>query len=98
MTVLWQFSATEACTIEWGTDTNYGSSANVPEYGTDHQYKYNITGLTPGVKYYYKVTTGTGINTGSFTAAPAADATDVKFFMYGDTRTNASQHDQLMRA
>jgi hypothetical protein len=95
MTVLWQLSATESCSIDWGTDTSYGSSANVPEYGTDHQYRYNITNLTPGVKYYYKVTTGAGINTGSFTAAPASNATNVKLFMYGDTRSNPASHNTV---
>jgi hypothetical protein len=96
MTVLWQLSASETCSIAWGTDTSYSTgSASVPVYGTDYQYKYNITGLTPGVKYYYKVTVGAGITTGSFQAAPAANATDVKFFMYGDTRTNGNSNNSL---
>ncbi len=96
MTALWQLDAIETCSIVWGTDTTYSSgSANVPEYGTDHQYKYTITSLTPGTKYYYKITVGAGITTGSFRTAPAADATNVKFFMYGDTRTNPGQHDQV---
>jgi hypothetical protein len=90
MQVLWQLDASETCSIAWGTSTSYSSgSANVSEYGTDHQYKHTITSLTPGTKYYYKVTVGTGFATGSFRAAPAASATDVKFLMYGDTRTNA---------
>ncbi|MDD5134062.1 MAG: fibronectin type III domain-containing protein, partial [Phycisphaerae bacterium] len=90
MTVLWQLDASESCTLEWGLDTNYtAGSANVSEYGTDHQYKYTITGLTPGEKYYYKVTVGAGITTGNFLAAPDNSATNVKFLMYGDTRTNA---------
>jgi len=96
MTVLWQLSASETCSIAWGTDTSYSTgSANVPVYGTDYQYKYNITNLTPGTKYYYKVTVGAGITTGSFRAAPAASATNVKFFMYGDTRTNGGSNNSL---
>ena len=96
MTVLWQLDASETCAIVWGLDTNYSSgSANVPEYGTDHQYKYNITGLTPGSKYYYKVTVGSGITTGTFYAAPAASATSLKFLMYGDTRTNGISNNSV---
>jgi predicted phosphodiesterase len=99
MTVLWQIDVTTTCNIVWGTDTTYSlGSVNTTEYstGTDgHQHKYNITGLTPGTKYYYRVTIGSNNYTGSFYAAPAASATDLKFFMYGDTRTNGSWHNSV---
>ena len=55
MTVLWQLDSTQTCTIEWGETTSYGSSDTSSEYGGDHQHAYTITGLTPGVKYYYQV-------------------------------------------
>ena len=51
--------------------------ADTTEYGTDHQHKYNITGLTPGTKYYYRVTMGSNNWTGNFYAAPASNATNV---------------------
>lgn len=93
MMVLWQMPTTTGCTIAWGTDTTYSTgSANTTEYGTDHQHKYTITGLTPGTKYYYRVTAGPSNATGSFRTAPAADATAVKFLAYGDTRTNPADH------
>ena len=99
MTVLWQIDVTVGCTIAWGTDTSYSlGSVNTTEYstGTDgHQHKYTITGLTPGTKYYYRVIAGSKVLTGNFYAAPAADATNVKFFMYGDTRTNGSWHNSV---
>jgi hypothetical protein len=96
MTVLWQVDVTSTCNIAWGTDTSYSlGSTNTTEYGTDHQHKYNITGLTPGTKYYYRVTISGVQYTGNFYAAPAADATAVKFFMYGDTRTNGSWNDSV---
>ena len=91
MQVLWQLDYSETCSLAWGLDTNYSDgSTDVPEYGTDHQYEYTITGLTPGSKYYYKVTVGAGISTGTFMAAPANSATSLKFLMYGDTRTNVA--------
>ena len=97
MTVLWQLDATTSSSnIAWGTDTTYSlGSAATTEYGTDHQHKYNITGLTPGTKYYYRVTVSGVPFTGSFTAAPAASATNVKFFMYGDTRTYPASHNAV---
>ena len=74
MTVLWQLDVTAGCTIAWGTDTTYSTgSAGTTEYGTDHQHKYNITGLTPGTKYYYRVTAGSNNWTGNFYAAPASE-------------------------
>ena len=41
MTVLWQMTTAESCTIEWGPDTNYTTgSFTTTEYGDDHQHKY----------------------------------------------------------
>jgi hypothetical protein len=93
MTVLWQMTSTVGCTLEWGLDTSYaaGSTATT-EYGTDHQHKYTITSLTPGTKYYYRITAGTAELTGSFRSAPAADVASVKLLAYGDTRTNPTEH------
>ena len=95
MTVLWQIDAVVTCNIAWGTSTSYSTgNANTNQYG-DYQHKYNITGLTPGTRYYYRVTIGSNNYTGSFNAAPASNATSVKFFMYGDTRTNGSSHNTV---
>ncbi len=99
MMVLWQLPTTQSCTLAWGTDTSYSTgSTGTTEYGTDHQHKYTITSLTPGTKYYYRVTTPSIILTGSFRTAPAADATNVKFLAYGDTRTNAGSHAAIASA
>jgi len=95
MMVLWQLDATQDCTLEWGTDTNYGNSVTSSEYGSDHQHQYTITSLVPGAKYYYQVAVDGSYLTGSFLAAPAADAQNVKFLAYGDTRTNPDIHDAV---
>lgn len=96
MTVLWQMPSSIGCTLVWGTDTTYSTgSTSTSEYGTDHQHKYTITGLTPGTKYYYRITAGAATATGNFITAPAASATKVKFMAYGDTRTNAGSHDNV---
>ena len=99
MEVLWQLSATATSTIEWGTDTGYGTgSAQNDEYGTDHQHAYTIGGLASSTKYYYRVTTNGYAYTGSFTSAPAPGTQQLKFLAYGDTRTNPAIHDQVAAA
>ena len=96
MTVLWQLDLTAVCTLAWGLDTTYSTgSTSVSEYGTDHQYKYTITGLAPGTRYYYRITQDINTYSGSFLAAPATDATSVKFLVYGDTRTNVADHNSV---
>ncbi len=95
MMVLWQKDVTQGCAIEWGENTSYtDGSAAVPEYGSDNQHKYTITSLTPGTKYYYRIDSNDNL-TGSFYAAPANDANDVKLFAYGDTRNHADVQSQV---
>jgi hypothetical protein len=93
MTVLWQTDGTESNTVRWGTDTSYTmGEATVGVYGSDFQHKHVITGLTPGVKYYYQID---GYGTGSFYAAPASNATSVKFLAYGDSRSYPANHETV---
>jgi hypothetical protein len=99
MKVLWQLSATDSATIAWGPDTTYSSGSVVThEYGTGHQHAYVISGLAPGSKVLYKVTVGATSFRGSFRSPPPADATDLRFMAYGDTRTNPSVHDSVAGA
>jgi hypothetical protein len=91
MTVLWQvFQSPAKATIEWGTTMSYGKGpVRVRESGTgvdEHQFIYTIQGLIPGIKYYYKVSNDGFSYTGSFTAAPPSNQTNLSFFGYGDTR------------
>ena len=107
MEVLWQLDATQICTLEWGEDTNY-DIGNVqstelpavvidPEQGpVEHRHRFTIANLIPGTKYFYRVTDGDdNMYTGSFTAAPANDATKVKIFAFGDTRTRPMMMEQV---
>ncbi len=96
MTVLYQLDASSTCTLEWGTDTTYSvGNVQTTEYGTDHQHKYVIPNLVPGTKYYYRVTIGGSYYTGTFLAAPADTAQNLKFLAYGDNRTYPSDHDSV---
>ena len=93
MAVLWQTSSNETNTIRWGTDASYRlGQAAVRVYGSDFQHKYVISGLQPGTRYVYEVV---GYGSGSFRTAPEASASTLKFFAYGDTRTNVSEHEKV---
>ncbi len=63
-------------------------SESIAAFTAAEQYKYTITGLKPGTKYYYKITGATTglVGAGSFRTAPSDSATNVKFMVYGDTR------------
>lgn len=96
MTVLWQLDATSSCTLEWGTDTSYSSGGtSTSEYGSDHQHKYTITGLTPAALYYYRVNVGGSYHTGTFRSAPLDSAVNLKMLAYGDTRSYPADHDAV---
>jgi hypothetical protein len=96
MKVLWQLTATDSSTIQWGVDSTYsGGSARTGEYGADHQHTLTIDGLTPAQHYFYRVTVQGTSYGGSFHAAPEPSATRVKFLAYGDTRSHPSTHDQV---
>jgi predicted phosphodiesterase len=102
MEVLWQDNASETTnTLSWGTDTSYSlGSVMVAEYGAFNQHKYTITGLTPNTKYFYQVSDATNgvYGTGSFISGPDDSATSIRFLGMGDSRTNASAMDSVMRA
>jgi hypothetical protein len=100
MQVLWQLNSIDTCTIEWGTDTLYAlGNDQTYEYGSGHQHTYTITNLAAVTKYYYRVTVQQDIHTGSFHSAPdLLNATSIKFFAYGDTRTYPATHNQVAAA
>jgi len=96
MQVLWQLNSIDTCTIEWGTDTLYAlGNDQTYEYGSDHQHTYTITNLLPITKYYYRITVNQEVHYGTFRSAPDTNATAIKFFAYGDTRTYPYHHGQL---
>jgi len=98
MIVLWQTTATGPSTISWGIDTSYSSGIeSVSELGSDHLFRHILTGLTPGQKYYYRVGLSDRTATGSFVAAPTENG-PAALFLYGDTRTDPSEHDRVSAA
>ena len=57
--------------------------------------RFSISNLTPGTKYYYRVIVGNGESAGTFMTAPNAEAKDLKFFAFGDTRDGTEIHDSI---
>jgi len=99
MLIIWQTLNTNTCTVDWGTDNTYSlGSTTTFEYGTAHQHKIILDGLTPGTKYFYRVTTNNSSTKMSTFISGAADtATVVSFYSYGDTRTNIATHDLVAK-
>ena len=96
MDVVWQLDNTENSTIEWGnTDQYLLGTAITAEYGTNHMHRFSISNLTPGTKYYYRVIIGNGESAGTIMTAPNAEAKDLKFFAFGDTRDGTEIHDSI---
>lgn len=99
MTVRWQTTGTMAAKIEWGTTAGYGAQALVTENGSgnyQHQFSYTITGLSPASRTYYRVTAGSATATGSFQTAPAAAATALTFYAYGDNRDGVNDQENVL--
>lgn len=88
MTVLWQSDVSTSSQISWGTTQSYGNSQTVTEYGTDHQFKIILSGLSPGTKYYYKVQVGATLKNETFITTPLATEKNISFYIYGDTRAH----------
>lgn len=90
MTIMWQMDVlpTTDFLIKWGLDVscNLGSmNCDKNNYTDDYLYKYTITGLTPGIKYFYQAV---GVGSGSFRTAPENN-NNVVLWGYGDSQTDA---------
>jgi len=111
MHLLWRFNKLSpgykvSCTLKWGYDPdNLSKSITFTRNGNNSNYNYIFTGLTPGNRYYYKlsdiavkknnkdnsVLDSRGFK-GSFFAAPPDTQTTLKFTVYGDTRSVINEH------
>ncbi len=94
--IQWQLRNTLECNIAWGRTSSYSDgNTTTTEYGDDHQHSFTFQDLIPSTKYYYKVTVDSQEYRGSFYSAPAEDANEVKFLVYGDNRTYPEDHDKV---
>ncbi len=91
MTLLWQtYQTPSQATIEWGTTESYGEGPHIvfenSESSDEHQFSYTISKLSPGTRYYYRVTNDTYSHKGSFITGPPHGQNTLSFYGYGDTR------------
>ncbi len=95
MTIIWQGNPKEEYFFDWGTDESYamGSSRPVGD-PTLALYQVKLSGLVPGTRYTYRVSTTREEVKGSF-FTPSTASNDLTFFAYGDTRSGPDVHDQI---
>lgn len=87
LNVLWQASSAANYWLEYGLDTAYASGKITPQpVSEDGLVKAALTDLQPGSHYEYRVSDGRSQASGSFNT-PAADAGDLTFWVYGDSRS-----------
>jgi hypothetical protein len=106
MRVLWEPVPTAPVTgadLSWGqTGAAMTTISFTPAQATDYLYQSVMPNLSPGTFYDYKVTlkgTSGGLPksyAGSFKTPPAADASAVSFYAYGDTRSNTLTHNNVV--
>lgn len=95
MTILWQGETNVDYTFEWGTDELYLNGSSLPTGDPiSALYQVRLSGLMPGTRYHYKVSTAKGEVRGSF-VTPPLDSDSLTFFVYGDTRSGPEIHDQI---
>jgi len=101
MTVRWQTNATPSvgAVLDWGLTASYElGSRPVSENSAaadEHLFSVTLTSLTPGERYFYRVSVDGVIEQSSFLAAPAPATTAVVCYAYGDTRSNPAYHDTV---
>lgn len=95
MTIIWQGDTREDYTFEWGTDELYLEGSSLPTGDPiSALYQVRLSGLIPGTRYYYKVSTAQAEVRGSFVTPPLG-GDSLTFFAYGDTRSGPEIHDQI---
>ena len=94
--VVWQTSESQANgTVKFGTTAgNYPGSFQDAAYTETHHAL--LTGLLPSTTYHYAIDTDPSAQDSSFTTAPAIGSGKFKFVVYGDNRTNTSDHQTIV--
>jgi hypothetical protein len=93
MAVHWQLDVTAACTLSWGTTSSYElGSVVTTESGSSvnqHQHSRTLSGLTPGLRYYYRVAEagGSAVNS-SFCAVPSAGQQSLTLYAMGESNSS----------
>jgi hypothetical protein len=96
MDILWQDDAGSVDTVRWGADSTVSDGADTATaVAPAFLQQYHVGNLVPHRRYWYRVSAGTGVYSGSFVTASPPGTKDLSFIVYGDTRTNASIHNAI---
>ena len=72
----WTTSKYSNCIVEYGPDTNYGSSASATGMNADYtQHRITLTGLTQGQNYHFRIKATDRIGNYSYSADQVLDST-----------------------
>lgn len=100
MKIFWQGDPEKRYQIQLGMDGEFDQptvdvAVDIEKAGL---YSYTFTDLIAGQRYEYRLSADNMAAEGSFFAGLADKATDLKFIVYGDTRSNPDQHDRVAAA
>ncbi len=95
ITIIWQGETKDIYIFEWGMDELYLNGSSLPTGDpVSALYQVRLSGLMPGTRYHYKISTTQAEVRGSF-VTPPLDSNSLTFFAYGDTRSGPEIHDQI---
>jgi len=91
ITVMWELSEIEKCSIEYGADKNYGrkvAAEHAPSGADTFIYKSILTRLDPGTTYHFRLVKGAEeLADQTFTTAPTGQV-DFAFGVWSDSQGN----------
>jgi predicted phosphodiesterase len=94
--VCWQFDPPADAVLAWGLDSAYSAGSISLPAGVSGDISCAVmTGLQTATHYLYRLTSRGAEYISSFTTPPAETATDLIFWGYGDTQSNADIHDAI---
>jgi len=83
--ILWETTAGEESRVDWGTSADTLNETAVgaaqPSEGAHRLHEVELTGLSPGTRYYYRTTTGAAIGDVYWFSTPPIPEADVTFRM-----------------
>jgi len=96
ITVMWETNESSASRIDYGLTDSYGFSEVNSTNTTIHEIR--LSNLTVDTLYHYKVTSDTTESLDNTFKTAAANTTPFRFVVYGDTRSNPSDHLSVVNA
>lgn len=88
ITLMWEMDGAADVPVDYGLDTDYGSTAASARQASGagtYIYKCVLTGLAPGTRYVFRCRAGAVEETGTFATAAAGDA-DFSFAVWSDSQ------------